>query len=377
MRPGRSSLRPGRAVLIRASLSAMALASLTALAFAAATTISEKAKVERAERIAKALSARTVSGIDDLAALFREQQALFLRITPPTPDFTLRQPCGTIPFDPKGFPEEFLKGLIEETDKGCPVYTVVVAEDPVTRETVFANAKGYEIHAVAAAKDYDPWWFLASIYPDLGTDKYGREQIEMLRDCYDPAHVQIEVKLLPVEYIETYATEMASVTTAPSLSGGTTLLRYDGPPVTNLQFTAIETQTNGILLTLAYPTTGFTNRVDIFTCTNMVDFWWDLAVTTNVNTSTNWIEWLDTSPPELRFYAAGNADLDTDGDGLADAREKFMYHTSITTNDTDGDLLSDYEEVVNRHTDPNNSDTNRPVVSILFPTDGSGKVWLP
>lgn len=28
-----------------------------------------------------------------------------------------------------------------------------------------------------------------------------------------------------------------------------------------------------------------------------------------------------------RFYAAGNADLDSDGDGFADAREKFVYHT--------------------------------------------------
>lgn len=377
MRPDRLSSRFNRAIVIRVSCAAMVLASLTALAFGTVSTITERAKAERIARLTKALSANAVYSGDDLVTLFREQQALYLSITPPTPDFTLRQPCGIIPFDIKGFPDGFLKGLIEETDKGCPVYTVIIAEDAVTRETVFANAKGYEIHAVAGAKDYDPWWFLASIYPDLGTDKYSREQIEMLRNCYDPAHIQIEVKLLPVEYIETYATEMASVTAAPSSGGGTPMMRYSGPAVTNLQFTAIETQTNGILLTLAYPTTGFTNRVDFFTCTNLVDFWWDLAVTTNVSPSTNWIEWLDTSPPELRFYAAGNADIDTDGDGLADARERFMYHTSVTTNDTDGDLLSDYEEVINRHTDPNNSDTNLPTASIMFPANGSGKVWLP
>ena len=27
----------------------------------------------------------------------------------------MRQPCGTIPFDPKRFPDDFLKGLVEET----------------------------------------------------------------------------------------------------------------------------------------------------------------------------------------------------------------------------------------------------------------------
>jgi hypothetical protein len=112
-----------------------------------------------------------------------------------------------------------------------------------------------------------------------------------------------------------------------------------------------------------------------------VDPWWDLVATTNVNSSTNWIEWLDTSPPELRFYAAGNADTnaetDPDGDGLTWAREMFMYHTSPTNSDSDNDGLNDYEEVINRRTDPNNSDTNLPTVSILFPSNGSEKVWLP
>ncbi len=375
----RLSPRPATTVLIRASTAAIVLASLTALAVTAVTALSEKAKAELAERYAKNLTARAVSSVADLATYFKEQQALYLRITPPTPDFVFRQSCGVIPFDLKGFPDEFLKGLVEETENGCPVYTVVVAEAPNTRENVFANADGYEIHAIAATEDYDPWWFLNSIYPDLYSGRYGHDQIEMMKGWYDPAHIQIEVKLLPVEYIDAYAAEMAEAYVPPS-GGGTILMRYDGPPVTNLQFTAIESLTNGMLLTLAYPA-GFTNRVDFFTCTNLVDAWWDLAATTNVNSSTNWIEWLDTSPPELRFYAAGNADTnantDPDGDGLTWAREMFMYHTSPTNSDSDGDGLSDYEEVITRRTDPNNSNTCLPTVSILFPADGSGKVWLP
>jgi hypothetical protein len=379
MQPNRTPLRPDNAVLTRAATVAIILASLTALAFATVATMSEKAKAELAERYAKSLTARTVSSIDDLATFFKEQQALYLRITPPTPDFVFRQPCGVIPFDLKGFPDEFLKGLVEETDKGCPVYVAVVAEDSTTRETVFANAKGYEIHAIPAAKDYDPWWFLNSIYPDLYSGRYGNDQIEMMKGWYDPAHIQIEVKLLPIEYVDAYAAAMAEAYVPPS-GGGTVLMRYNGPPVTNLQFTAIESLTNGMMLTLAYPA-GFTNRVDFFTCTNLVDPWWDLVATTNVNSSTNWIEWLDTSPPELRFYAAGNADTnaetDPDGDGLTWAREMFMYHTSPTNSDSDNDGLNDYEEVINRRTDPNNSDTNLPTVSILFPSNGSEKVWLP
>ena len=110
-----------------------------------------------------------------------------------------------------------------------------------------------------------------------------------------------------------------------------------GPPVTNICFTAIE-RTNGIRVTIAYPYNGatyptncFTNRLDIFTSTDLLESWWDLAVTTNVSPSTNWIEWTDGSVTAtwitVRFYAAGNADLDSDGDGYADAREIFMYHS--------------------------------------------------
>ena len=148
--------------------------------------------------------------------------------------------------------------------------------------------------------------------------------------------------------------------------------------MTNLVFAAIELRTNNSLLTVVYPN-DYTNRLDLFATDELIGSWWDRLATTNVNASTNWIEWLDSTATNagIRFYATGNADLDTDGDGLTDAAEKYMYHTSAVTNDTDGDGLTDYEEVINRRTDPNNSDTTRPTVSIVFPSNSSTKVWLP
>jgi len=372
----RLSLWLGKAVLIRASAAAIVLASLGALAFAAVTTISANTTATRAKQYADGLAARTVSGVSDLAALFKAQQATYLRITPPASDFVLRQSCGTVPFDPNGFPDDFLNGLVAETNKGCLVYTVVVAEDPTTRETVFANSQGREIHAIAAATGYDPWWFLESIYPDLGSDKYSDAQVAWLKACYDPAHVQITVTLLPVVSISAYAAAVADEGAMASLAldGVVPLMQFSGQ-VSNLQFTAIEVKTNGMLLTLAYPN-NFTNRMDIFTCTNLLGAYWDLAATVNVGT-TNWIEWLDSSPPGLRFYTAGNADVDSDHDGIPDAREVFMYHTCPTNWDSDGDLLSDSNEVFNLHTDPNNGKTNPPTVWLVFPSNNYVKVWLP
>lgn len=245
-----------------------------------------------------------------------------------------------------------------------------------------ANSEGVEIAAMKPELGYDPWRLLRECHPDWESGAYTAEERELLEECYDPARIQAVFTLLSAEYAEKYAAALAEERAArlAEFGGGASLKSYSGPPVTNLQFTAVEAQTNGMLLTLAYPD-DFTNRVDFFTSTNLVDFWWNLAATTNVNASTNWIEWLDGSPPDLRFYAAGNADTnsdtDPDGDGLTWAREMFLYHTSPTNYDTDSDGLSDYTEVILLRTDPCNSDTNKPVVAFVFPTNGAERVWLP
>ena len=40
---------------------------------------------------------------------------------------------------------------------------------------------------------------------------------------------------------------------------------------------------------------------------------------------------------------------DSDDDGLSDADEKIVYHTSPVSTDTDNDYLSDVEEIFNYH----------------------------
>jgi hypothetical protein len=162
---------------------------------------------------------------------------------------------------------------------------------------------------------------------------------------YDPARLQLKADVIPIEQAPFYAYTAAAVEAA-SLAlaeqegrGGGVKMAYSGPPVSNLCITAIELLTNKVIrLTITYPWDGasypegcFTSRVDLLAAPDLLDRWCELLATTNVSASTNWIEWTDSTASNStltpRFYWAGNADLDSDGDGFADAREILMYHS--------------------------------------------------
>lgn len=80
--------------------------------------------------------------------------------------------------------------------------------------------------------------------------------------------------------------------------------------------------------------------------------------------------------------------LDSDSDSLVDRIERWMglaLDDSDTDNDgtldgdedADNDGLSNAYEANTARTDPTNSDTNAPSVTILTPTNGLVKVWVP
>jgi hypothetical protein len=108
---------------------------------------------------------------------------------------------------------------------------------------------------------------------------------------------------------------------------------------TNDLWLCLETQTNGIYLNVFAPE-GFTNRVEVYSCADLVSSVWSLAEQNVLPSGTNPAV-LDASGFEVRFYAAGNMDVDSDEDGLPDAREKFIHKTDPDDADTDGDGMPD------------------------------------
>ena len=114
-----------------------------------------------------------------------------------------------------------------------------------------------------------------------------------------------------------------------SFGGSEMLLLMGGESDSNIVITAIEP--NEPTLTLAYPV-DFTNRLDIFTCIDLLPHTWTFAARDLTTEGTNPLVWAETNQwlqgvSDFRLYTAGNADLDSDGDGYADAREQMVYLT--------------------------------------------------
>ena len=107
-------------------------------------------------------------------------------------------------FDPKSFPAEFLKGLVYDVESGCPVYTITVQENPKTREIHIYNGNDEPI--LTLARDgYDPLWLVKLLRPDTYDSKYTKDFQARREAWLDPSRVEIELKLLPVDYIDLYA----------------------------------------------------------------------------------------------------------------------------------------------------------------------------
>ncbi|MEI6166094.1 MAG: hypothetical protein WCS52_02765 [bacterium] len=107
-----------------------------------------------------------------------------------------------------------------------------------------------------------------------------------------------------------------------------------------------------IRLQIDYPTT-FSNRLDIYVSTNLQSGRWGLREAGLPAAGSPALVWTDLTNPDARlcFYQAGNADLDTDQDGLADARETLIYQTDPQSPDSDSDGVPDGAEI-SRGTDP-------------------------
>ena len=293
-----------------------------------------------------------IGDIYDLGKWFRDQQLKWLPIMPPTDDpFIQTGYPGVLPFDPVQFPAACKAGLLGDIEYGAPVYDLYLLEDPDTRRFVIYNADLEEVCSLAAPAGYDPAAFVEAKYPDLYSRDYSAAQRAWLLDLYDPARIQIAARLVPAEFFDTYnaAKESAAYFASMSLGGMSMMMGGSGSTRTGIWVSAEATVTGAteeVEVTVHLPT-GFSDRIDVFKCEDQpyagfASAWTMIASNLSAG-GQDTVGWTDTDVTNDTFkaYTAGNADADTDGDWLADARELFIYKTEADDPDTDGDGLWD------------------------------------
>ncbi|MEI7879745.1 MAG: hypothetical protein WCI95_02610 [bacterium] len=114
----------------------------------------------------------------------------------------------------------------------------------------------------------------------------------------------------------------------------------------NIVITAIQAAGQGRQLQIDYPDT-FSDRLDIYMSTNLQTGGWWLLETNLTTAGSNTMAWTDLTAGRAGpyYYLVGNADLDTDQDGLADAREILIHHTQPLVPDSDADGIPDGAEL--------------------------------
>ena len=228
-----------------------------------------------------------------------------------------------------------------------------MAEDGVTRETYFLNAEGQEVYALPPLKDYDPYVYLEERYSDLFQTAYDSELLTTLKNLYDPARIEIEVRLIDVDDLPAYLFAQARIAEAAAE------LKLDFEEEGMMRM-GMEGDSNDLWVSIpglgqgltnaeiqVHIPTGFTNAVDLFRGTNLLSFWWTQTATNLSTEGTNTVYWTYDLSGELSpvFFAAGAAGVDSDNDGLTDAFEHFCTHTDPNNPDTDEDGISDGDEV--------------------------------
>lgn len=137
-----------------------------------------------------------------------------------------------------------------------------------------------------------------------------------------------------------------------------------GLAITNLCFCEISLTPTSVWLSAAWPDTEILpNRtLDLYYKDELANPSWEVLCSQHVGTGTSNVvfevlgEDFDEFPGTRGFFKLGTR-MDTDGDGLYDAYEHLVLHTSALLSDTDGDGLYDGEEI-QAGTDPLHLDSD-------------------
>lgn len=314
-----------------------------------------------------------ITSIEQADTLVREAQERFWQLFPPAEDWLYVHTDRSVRpvVWSSGWPEVFRKQMYADmkTVNGnlYPIYTVWAEADRITGDLTYFNMYGHPVWTSPAPSGYTP------LSPVL--ERYGVESVYDLSEQqrqFSASNIGLEIQVIPDVFVESYQKDVVLEKQTVSLFAEpmevTPMLMMMSLPVTNLQVAIYDTTNGTIEVELGWPS-GFSNALEIFATTNLVSGYWGLVKESITTTNASNFVWEDAGSTNhtQRFYQSGDADLDSDSDGLADAREILMYGSDPRNAHSDADGVADATEISNR-TDPMNDDDSAPLITIVTPS---------
>ena len=151
------------------------------------------------------LISRRCNNLAALAQLLENAQYMYLPLLPPVSNMSFTATGGLTPFNFTNLPTGFnLQFLIPELAHGVAVYPVTVAQDPVSRYTVFMNSQGDVLYQLPPPAGYDPVAWLLAWRPNLMPTNLPAVNTNAWLALHDPSRVQLSLSLIDLEAVVPY-----------------------------------------------------------------------------------------------------------------------------------------------------------------------------
>lgn len=299
-----------------------------------------------------------VTNFSDLETLVAKSwtNASLAMIMPPG-SFHYENDLGVITHE-DSFAPEFLGALVPSTNSVVELFSVTVIEtNSSPRQRYYLNAAGSTVYTVSVNLASYPQAFITNTFGAPPAYLTGTNLDQWYSDR-DPARQTVHLALISVTnttaYIAALTNKIGYVETG---SNSIPFLNYYS---NDIAFVGSEVLIEGTYQYFLHAPTNVAT-LDVFVSTNLLatggGWMWPSKINNTVDPLSGTMSGVD-GPV---FFAADNAAIDSDGDGLPDCMETRIFGTDAFSSDTDADGLTDGDEVMKWGCSP-----------LLASTDGSG-----
>jgi hypothetical protein len=302
---------------------------------------------------ARAQSIQIVSSTNDLHALAHATwtNTQDLQIMPPGVG-SIRHSIGVLAYD-NAFEAAFLSQLTAVTNGGIARFPVQAIETNTTpRSRIWLNAAGTLVQTTDIPAGYDWMQVARSAYGQPPPWLSGSELDQWYADRA-PDRIRVVAELISTSDVPAYLAMLTN--SIGSGWDGTTNIPLLTLYSNDLAFVKIE-RTTGVVHAWVHAPASV-SRIETYGSGNLLipDGWTMISA---LNYATDPLYWSYPWADDLAILAAGNPAIDTDSDGLSDARELLLYGTLAEVGDTDGDGLSDGAEINTYGLNAKNADSD-------------------